>query len=166
MATKQNFQVLILTLLFFCCLPWVSLAAKYDVQSFGAEADGKSDCTKAFLSAWGAACATTTPATIYVPAGRYLLSNANFGGQLCKNNEITIQIDGTLVAPSDYNVVGKNGKWLQFERVTGVSIIGGTLDGQGVALWDCKNSGKSCPEGATVRFVIACKINVYIYYVS
>jgi polygalacturonase len=40
---------------------------------------------------------------------------------------------------------------LLFDDVDGVSIIGnGILDGQGTSLWDCKNSGKSCPMGATV----------------
>ncbi|CDP08138.1 unnamed protein product [Coffea canephora] len=38
--------------------------------------------------------------------------------------------------------------WL-FERVNGLSIYGGTLDGQGTGLWACKNSGKHCPQGAT-----------------
>ncbi|MCI33927.1 polygalacturonase-like, partial [Trifolium medium] len=36
-----------------------------------------------------------------------------------------------------------------FEKVSGVSIQGGVLDGKGTSLWDCKNSGKSCPIGAT-----------------
>ncbi|KAG8369912.1 hypothetical protein BUALT_Bualt14G0062700 [Buddleja alternifolia] len=61
-----------------------------------------------------------------------------------------MRIDGTLVAPSDYNVIAKSGSWLRFERVTGVSIYGGTLDAQGTKLWACKNSGKSCPKGARI----------------
>lgn len=122
----------------------------YNVKSFGAKSNGKSDCTKAFLSAWSAACAAAAPAVIYVPPGRYLLRNAKFAGKSCKSADITIRIDGTLVAPADYNVVGNSGSWLKFERVTGVSIYGGTLDGRGAALWNCKNSSKSCPKGATV----------------
>ncbi|KAH6768255.1 Pectin lyase-like superfamily protein [Perilla frutescens var. frutescens] len=150
MANSTMIHILIFTILFYYSSPSI-LAANptYNVQSYGAKSDGKSDCTKAFLSAWGTACATTAPATIYVPPGRYLLRNAIFGGNLCKNNAITIRIDGTLVAPSDYNVIGKSGSWLKFERVTGVSIYGGTLDGQGSNLWACKNSGKTCPKGAT-----------------
>ncbi|KAL0341387.1 UNVERIFIED_CONTAM: Polygalacturonase [Sesamum radiatum] len=121
----------------------------YNVKSFGAMSDGESDSTKAFLSAWSAACATTQPAAIYVPPGRYLLRNAFFNGKTCKNKAITIRIDGTLVAPSDYNTIGNSGTWLKFQKVTGVSISGGTLDGQGTKLWACKNSSKSCPKGAT-----------------
>lgn len=122
----------------------------YNVQSFGAKSNGKSDSTNAFQSAWAAACASVQPATIYVPPGRYLLGSATFWGQSCKNSAITIRIDGTLVATSDYNVYGRTGNWIKFERVTGLSIYGGTLDGQGTGLWDCKNSGKNCPKGATV----------------
>ncbi|KAL2529883.1 Uncharacterized protein Fot_22484 [Forsythia ovata] len=36
--------------------------------------------------------------------------------------------------------------------MTAVSVIDGTLDGQGAKLWACKNSGKIYPEGVTVTF--------------
>ncbi|KAK6138701.1 hypothetical protein DH2020_027563 [Rehmannia glutinosa] len=147
MIPCKMIQVLLSTIFFY-----YSSAANpsyINVQNFGAKPNGKSDCTKAFLSAWAAACATTQPATIYVPAGRYLLRNAIFAGNSCKNKAITIRIDGTLVAPTDYKVIGNAGNWLKFYRVTGVSIYGGTLDGGGAKLWACKTSGKSCPKGAT-----------------
>ncbi|KAL3619881.1 hypothetical protein CASFOL_034793 [Castilleja foliolosa] len=149
MDTTRMIQILILITIFYYSSPSLASNPSYNVQSFGAKSDGKSDCTKAFLSAWGTACASSGPATIYVPPGNYLLRNAYFSGNLCKNTAITMRIDGTLVAPSDYNAIGKSGSWLQFERVTGVSIYGGTLDGQGAKLWACKNSGESCPKGAT-----------------
>ncbi|BBH08647.1 Pectin lyase-like superfamily protein, partial [Prunus dulcis] len=120
----------------------------YSVTSLGAIADGKTDSTKVFLSAWSKACASVQPAVIYVPAGRFLLQNAAFSGP-CKNNAITFRIDGTLVAPSDYRVIGNAGNWILFEHVNGVTISGGLLDGQGTGLWACKASTKSCPRGAT-----------------
>ncbi|RDY08917.1 hypothetical protein CR513_06793, partial [Mucuna pruriens] len=131
-----------------CC--WLSsslaTAATYNVVDFGAKPDGKTDSTKAFLNAWSKACASANPASIYVPQGRFLLGGVRFGGQ-CGNKAITLTIDGTLVAPSDYKI---DGNWLQFEHVNGVSIRGGVLDGQGSALWNCKNSGRgNCPTGAT-----------------
>ncbi|CAK9184895.1 unnamed protein product [Ilex paraguariensis] len=128
-----------------------SLAAPltYNVQSLGARPDGRTDSTKSFMNAWTAACASAKPTMIYVPRGRYLLRSAFFDGQLCKNSAITIRIDGTLVAPSDYNVNGNAGYWIKFQRVNGLSIYGGTLDGQGTGLWACKASGRSCPTGAT-----------------
>lgn len=131
-----------------------SAATTYNILHYGAKPGGQSDSSKAFLSAWGAACATTSPATIYVPPGRFLLKNVYFYGEHCRNGAITIRIDGVLVAPSDYNVLGSSGSWIKFERVTGVSIFGGTLDGQGTSLWACKHSGNKCPEGATVCSLI------------
>lgn len=136
-----------------CCLlsSPIVMGATYNVVNFGAKSDGKTDSTKAFLNAWSKACASTNPASIYVPQGRFLLRSASFNGK-CNTNAISITIDGTLVAPSDYKVTGNSGNWLEFEHVDGVSIRGGVLDGQGTALWDCKNSGKgNCPTGATVR---------------
>lgn len=149
MGSKMRF--LAIPIVFFSLL-YLSSANNimYNVQSFGAKPDGKSDCTNSFLSAWAAACATVKPATIYVPPGRFLIGSALFWGQNCKNNAITIRIDGTLVAPYDYGVIGNTLNWLKFERVNGLSIYGGTLDGQGTGLWACKNSGKYCPKGTTV----------------
>ncbi|POO01539.1 Glycoside hydrolase [Trema orientale] len=120
----------------------------YNVVSLGARGDGKTDSTEAFLSAWAKACESVNPAVMYVPAGRFFLKNVVFSGQ-CKNNAITFRIAGTLVAPSDYQVIGNAGDWISFQYVNGVTISGGILDGQGTSLWDCKNSGKSCPSGAT-----------------
>lgn len=89
------------------------------------------------------------PSTIYVPHGKFLLGRVTFRGE-CTNKDISIIIDGTLVAPSDYHVIGEASYWLTFENVSGVKIHGGVLDGKGTSLWDCKNSGKSCPMGAAV----------------
>ena len=142
---------LYLILIFFLLNSSTSSATiTYNILRFGAKSGGQSDSSKALLRAWGAACATTRPATIYVPPGRFLLKNVYFYGEHCRNGAITIRVDGTLVAPSDYNVLGSSGNWIKFERVTGVSIYGGTLDGQGTSLWACKTSGKKCPEGTTV----------------
>ncbi|KAF2325594.1 hypothetical protein GH714_030863 [Hevea brasiliensis] len=123
-------------------------AVQYNVVSYGAKPDGKTDSTKAFLAAWTQACASTKSTIVYVPKGRFFLRKVAFQGP-CKNNAIVLRIDGTLVAPSDYKVIGSSGNWLIFEHVQGVTVSGGTLDGQGTGLWSCKASGKSCPAGAT-----------------
>ncbi|KAF9663099.1 hypothetical protein SADUNF_Sadunf17G0003300 [Salix dunnii] len=123
-------------------------AERYSVLSYGAKPDGKTDSTKAFAAAWSRACASTKPAMIYVPQGRFYLGQVRFQGP-CMNHAILLRIDGTLVAPSDYKVIGNAKNWLLFEHVNGVTVSGGTLDGQGAGLWSCKNSGKGCPSGAT-----------------
>ncbi|KAK6930418.1 Glycoside hydrolase, family 28 [Dillenia turbinata] len=148
MVKHINHIVLSLILFTFMYLS-SSASVTYDVVSLGAKADGQTDSTQFFLSAWTSACGSASPATIYVPQGRFLVKSAHFNGGHCKNNAITVRIDGTLVAPSDYNIIGKDGNWLIFEAVNGVSVLGGTLDGQGTSLWSCKRSGKSCPSGAT-----------------
>ncbi|KAL7219482.1 hypothetical protein ACSBR2_012518 [Camellia fascicularis] len=140
---------LVITILLAFFYQPLATAVTYNVVNLGAKPDGKTDSTKSFLSAWDAACASANPTTVYVPPGRYLLHKAKFYGERCKNTAITIRIDGTLVAPSDYRAIGNGGSWLIFEKVSGVSIFGGTLDGQGTGLWDCKASGKACPTRAT-----------------
>ncbi|CAN4076963.1 unnamed protein product [Withania somnifera] len=119
---------------------------KYNVLSFGAKSDGKSDATQPFLKAWAAACSSVKAATIYVPRGNYLIKAATFRGP-CKN-KITVQIDGALMAPSDYRALGNSGYWILFIKVNRISVIGGTLDGNGAEFWDCRKSGKDCPVGA------------------
>ncbi|KAJ4723338.1 Polygalacturonase [Melia azedarach] len=141
-----------LLLLSFLFTSLFAAPTTYNVVSFGAKPYGTTDSTKGFLSAWSASCGSASEATVYVPQGRFLLRNAAFQGP-CKNSRITMPIDGTLVAPSDFQVIGDAENWLFFQHVNGVTINGGILDGQGTGLWACKNSGKDCPDGATsIRF--------------
>ncbi|KAJ4722320.1 polygalacturonase-like [Melia azedarach] len=125
-----------------------SAITNYNVLSFGAKGNGVTDSTQAFIKAWAAACACTESTTIYVPKGRYLLGSIAFKGD-CRGSDITFRIDGTLVAPADYRVLGQADTWLGFEGVSGVSITGGALDAKGSSLWACKASGNNCPNGAT-----------------
>ncbi|XP_042489069.1 polygalacturonase-like, partial [Macadamia integrifolia] len=140
----MNFLLLLLFLLFCSAMS----TPTYNVVQLGAKNDGKTDSTKAFQTAWTNACSSHRSAIIYVPQGRYLLKNVYFNGK-CNNTHITINIDGTLVAPSNYNEIGNTGTWIMFKSVTGVTIRGGTLDGQGSSLWACKSAGKECPSGAS-----------------
>nr|XP_010930294.2 polygalacturonase-like [Elaeis guineensis] len=120
--------------------------AGYNIVDFGAKSDGRTDSAKAFLSAWNAACKANKPAMVYVPPGRFFLSQADVSGP-CNNKAIRIFIHGTLIAPSSYS--SSYTLWIRFKYVEGLSIYGGTLDGQGQALWACKMVGGSCPVGAT-----------------
>ncbi|KAM7461419.1 hypothetical protein LguiA_029540 [Lonicera macranthoides] len=129
------------------CLPNVARAVvTYNVLSFGAKGDGVRDSTGPFLKAWASACSSTQSTTIYMPKGRYLLKNVEFRGP-CKS-KIKVQIDGTLVAPMDYNAVGKSRSWIFFIKVNRVSVVGGTLDAKGSSFWSCRKSRSNCPVGA------------------
>ncbi|KAH1089976.1 hypothetical protein J1N35_017233 [Gossypium stocksii] len=146
--TANSIVFLAFVLLFFASSGVADPLLTYNVLNYGAKPDDNFDSTQALVAAWTLACGSINPATIYVPPGRFLVRNVVFRGQ-CKNNGIVFRIDGTLVAPSDYKVIGSTGNWLLFEHVNGVSIYGGILDGQGTGLWTCKRSGKGCPSGAT-----------------
>ncbi|KAM3750011.1 hypothetical protein ACB098_04G005000 [Castanea mollissima] len=159
MVYPKSSLVLALLSMFISIVPATPMT--YNVVSLGAKADGKTDSTQAFVSAWTKACASVKPAVIYVPAGRFYLRQVVFSGP-CKNNAIIMRIVGTLAAPSDYRVLGNTGKWLAFQYVDGVTISGGVLDGQGTGLWACKASGNSCPSGATtLEFSISNNIAVH-----
>nr|XP_018677593.1 PREDICTED: exopolygalacturonase-like [Musa acuminata subsp. malaccensis] len=55
----------------------------YNVKDYGAAGDGQTDNTKAFETAWSAACAVQGKATIVIPEGAYLLGPTIFKGP-CK----------------------------------------------------------------------------------
>ncbi|XP_071689545.1 polygalacturonase-like [Rutidosis leptorrhynchoides] len=140
-------------------------AVNYNVITLGAKGDGRSDSTRAFMAAWVNACGSVTPATIYVPRGRYMVGAMQFTGP-CRNGAITVRIDGTLVAPSNYFVLGHEQFWLHFYSVSGVTIVGGTLDAQGAGLWACKASrSRNCPDGATSLAIFNSR-NVLVYGLS
>ncbi|XP_015580830.1 polygalacturonase [Ricinus communis] len=161
MALPVSTRLVVLAIIFvFVTSSSFATAAIYNVSSYGAKPDGTTDSTEAFIAAWKQACSSLEPTTIYVPLGRFLLRNVAFRGK-CRNNAIQIRIDGMLVAPSDYRVIGHSENWLLFENVDGVSFFGGVLDAQGTGLWNCKATAKNCPSGATsLRFTNANNIEI------
>ncbi|RRT73551.1 hypothetical protein B296_00013034 [Ensete ventricosum] len=149
MARLRSFIVLLLLLLFVFDdhVPYGEGEAAYSIADYGAKSDGRTDSTKSLLAAWEAACGSAGSATMYVPAGDFLVGQATFAGPCSSSSKITVQIDGTLVSPSD---LGGAGDWLVFHHVEGVSVYGGTVDGRGSSLWACKAAGRSCAAGASV----------------
>ncbi|EXB88288.1 hypothetical protein L484_020356 [Morus notabilis] len=123
-------------------------AYSINVARYGARSDGKSEASKAFMKAWSTACHSGRPAvTIYVPRGLYMLKNVVFTGP-CRSR-IVFQIDGTLLAPSNYWELGSSGFWILFHRVNRMSIHGGTIDARAHSFWACRKSpGNNCPPGA------------------
>ncbi|RRT68529.1 hypothetical protein B296_00005114 [Ensete ventricosum] len=142
----QPFGSLLALLLFISYLTTTMATAAYNVVDFGAKPDGRTDAAKAFLAAWAAACGSNKPATIIVPSGGFLVSQALFSGP-CRNTGMRMFIKGTLMAPAGY---GDSTQWITIKYMEGLSIYGGTLDGRGQAFWACKNARRSCPYGATV----------------
>ncbi|XP_013632360.1 PREDICTED: polygalacturonase-like [Brassica oleracea var. oleracea] len=114
-----------------------------NVDSFGAAGDGVSDDTQAFVSAWKIACSAPR-SVLLVPQGRsYLVNATKFNGP-CQENLI-IQIDGTIVAPDDPSQWNPRFQrvWLEFSKLQGVIFQGnGVIDGSGTKWWaaSCKKN--------------------------
>ncbi|KAK7264662.1 hypothetical protein RJT34_32272 [Clitoria ternatea] len=124
-----------------------------NVNDLGAEPNGKTDCTQAFMDAWRMACHNlTVPARILIPTGRYLISSIIFQGPCIAPPPITIQVLGTVLATTDISEF-ENGEWLEFNKIDGLKIIGGgTFDGQGKQSWEYTENCEKDPDGpACVR---------------
>ena len=110
----------------------------FDVGSFGAAGDGKTDDTAAFQNAWAPACSSAQPAAVLVPAGkRYLLKETKLSGP-CKSPRVTFRLEGTLVAPADKSGWPNPGhpRWVSFTGVDGLTVTGeGAMDGRGESSW-------------------------------
>ncbi|KAJ4822490.1 hypothetical protein Tsubulata_050164 [Turnera subulata] len=126
-------------------------SADFDVRTFGAKADGKTDDTK---SAWMKACAADTPSKVVIGSWDYMVGSLSFEGP-CKN-KVTVHLEGTFKAPEDPKQLqnSQNG-WVIFRNVDGLNVLGGgTLDGQGALAWsqnNCATTGK-CNSIANVVF--------------
>jgi galacturan 1,4-alpha-galacturonidase len=112
------------------------------LDDFGAVGDGITNDTQAFLDAWNAACASTEPAVLAVPAGKtYQIWPVRLAGP-CKK-KLKLMISGTIAAPASPDEwAGRDPtKWLYVFRVDDLSVSGGgTIDGMGAEWWarSCK----------------------------
>ncbi|KAK6932165.1 Glycoside hydrolase, family 28 [Dillenia turbinata] len=120
-------------------------AKDFNVNNYGARADGKTDNSKVLLKVWKEACEEKGSNTIYIPAGEFMTSIVEFRGP-CKGY-IVFKIDGVLKAPSDPQL-GKS-IWVVFKGIDGLTVTGnGRFDGQGPLAWrynDCKKN-KQCKD--------------------
>nr|KAJ0227586.1 hypothetical protein LSAT_V11C100030800 [Lactuca sativa] len=142
MAIKVDYNIIITSAIIVTAISLISsktIAATVpgliNIVNLGAIADGKTDSTLLFQSAWASACSSSKP------------------GERCSNKAINFRIDGTLLAPTDYEKSSIDVR-IKFEKATKVSISGGTLDGRGTNLWACKASSSSCPTSAAISLML------------
>ncbi|CAN1310916.1 Polygalacturonase At1g48100 [Linum perenne] len=125
----------------------------FNVLDFGAKGDGKCDDTKAFQAAWAAAC-KVEKSIMYVPEEyQFLVGPISFAGPYCQK-DITFQLDGTIVAPTNSYVWGKGlFQWLEFTKLVEITIQGkGIIDGSGSVWW--QDSPLSEPEDDLTRQIV------------
>ncbi|XP_027118890.1 polygalacturonase [Coffea arabica] len=158
---EKPIGLFVVTFLSFLLNQSMAIVGRYNVLELGAKADGNTDSTESLLSAWAAACGSSKPSTILVPKGRFLVKRVQFSGP-CKNKVINFRIRGTLVAPSDHEVLGNAGYWLHFQNVDGVTIHGGILDARGAGLWACKAAGNGCSSGGATTLGFTNSNNIAI----
>ncbi|KAI4376627.1 hypothetical protein MLD38_014369 [Melastoma candidum] len=128
-----------------------------NVLHYGAKGNGRDDDSQAFKDAWDDACRSSSSSGIFVPAGpKYMLLPMSLSGPC--NANITVQINGELVAPEEPSEWGCSvcHTWIEFEQVDGLTIQGsGSFNGQGAGWWRksfCDDVGdiKDCHKKPTV----------------
>ncbi|KAF8111543.1 hypothetical protein N665_0074s0073 [Sinapis alba] len=125
--------ILIMAVVFSSCRGITAHAppAVFDITKFGAVGDGAADTCKAFLHAWIKVCASTAPATLLVPVGKFLTGPVIFAGP-CKC-KVTVEVQGTIIATTSGYATPE---WFLFERVNDVLVTGkGTFHGKGEDIW-------------------------------
>ncbi|GER34188.1 pectin lyase-like superfamily protein [Striga asiatica] len=124
----------------------------YNVARYGARGDGRTDSTAAFQRAWSAACSSARPASVSVPRGTFVVGPLSFTGP-CRNR-ILFEMAGTIVAPDNYYAIGNSPYWILFYRVSGLTLVGGTIDARGSEFWSCRRGRYNrCPGGARTMHV-------------
>ncbi|KAH9742274.1 Pectin lyase-like superfamily protein [Citrus sinensis] len=116
-------------------------SAIFNVLSYGAKGDGRTDDTKAFEAAWAAAC-KIEGATMVVPSGSvFLVGPISFSGPTCQPN-ILFQLDGKIIAPTNSGAWGSGIlQWLEFSKLKGITLTGkGIIDGQGSVCSELKGN--------------------------
>ncbi|KAI3469344.1 hypothetical protein Pfo_026007, partial [Paulownia fortunei] len=97
----------------------------------------------AFIRAWQAACNFNGNARLLIPPGVYKLGEIIFQGPCKSQTPITVLLQGALQAVSDISAYSGKG-WISLDEVNGLILTGGgTIDGQGQAVWqynDCKTN--------------------------
>ncbi|KAF1863452.1 hypothetical protein Lal_00030484 [Lupinus albus] len=108
----------------------------FNVNDYGAIADGNTDNSGAFLKAWSDACKWNGKAILEIPRGTYMLNLIVFSGP-CKGWTI-FQLQGVLKAP--INNPSSENTWINFRYINNLILNGGgLLDGQGPSVWGHKN---------------------------
>ncbi|KAK4437525.1 Polygalacturonase [Sesamum alatum] len=123
----------LITILFFLPLLAPNANAQqpvtYDVRKYSAKPGA--DISQAVLDAWKEACNSTSPSTVFIPPGTWLLSQVKLLGP--NKAPIELQVQGTLQAsPDPSKLPNKEGEWITINYVNFLTLTGGgVLDAPG-----------------------------------
>ncbi|XP_019463190.1 PREDICTED: probable polygalacturonase At3g15720 [Lupinus angustifolius] len=122
----------------------------YNVMNYGANVDGKSDDSNAFLSAWKKACEAEGMQTLVIPKGKvFMLKNLVLKGP-CKATKIHIQLLGKIVAPTKDQWGEDKTHLITISKVNSLTIDGGGyIEGNGNTWWE---TCKKCSRPRLLRF--------------
>ncbi|KAM3744093.1 hypothetical protein ACB098_06G026100 [Castanea mollissima] len=145
------------------CISEVGLGnTVFNVMKDGAVADGKTDNSKVFESAFNKACQSEGKNVVLIPQGTYMLQPIVLKGP-CKG-QVEFQIIGTLKAPTDKASTINVDHWITFQYIDQLILSGGgKLDGQGPSAWEDNTCSKdpnckSLPISLRFDFVTNSKI--------
>ena len=150
----------------FSLLVWTARAASvYDVTAYGAVGDGWTDDTVSIAKALADA-SKARPSVVLFPEGKRFLT-----GPLNMSSQMTLRVDGTIVAKSGNNTAdgiagwpqvpplpsygnSRDGPYLQYQaflyavNATDIAITGeGTIDGQGDWWWANRRNRSAVRSG-------------------
>ncbi|CAH9107224.1 unnamed protein product, partial [Cuscuta europaea] len=125
----------------------------YNVQSFGALPNGKTDSSEALLAAWDLACKDSGSTVLFPNSGKFLLDPVTLNGPCA--GPITFQMDGVLKAPKNNFLTEE--QWILFNNLRNLTVggRGGTFDGQGAYAWKvnpCKVKKDCTPFPSNIKF--------------
>ncbi|KAJ8453072.1 hypothetical protein Cgig2_014835 [Carnegiea gigantea] len=126
-----------------------------NVKSFGVQADGRADDSRAFNAAWQTACNARGNVILLIPKGTYLVSPLRFKGPCREVSSLTVLMEGYLKATTDLSVYKFGSGWIEFAWIEGLTLAGGgVLDGQGAEAWPFSkcSSSPNCDLLPTVCF--------------
>ncbi|KAF7813517.1 exopolygalacturonase-like [Senna tora] len=135
--------------IFILCLALASYTALanevvINVLNFGAKPNPKFDSTGAFMKAWQVVKKSPLHAKLLVPKGEFKVSSMFFAGPCLSLTGVTIEVQGTILAPTDPSEY-VNGDWLFFQDLVGLNLMGGgTFNAQGRSVWPFS---QPCPPG-------------------
>ncbi|XP_068319615.1 exopolygalacturonase-like [Pyrus communis] len=108
----------------------------FNVKSFGARADGRTDDSDAFTAAWKEACHSTGRVHLIIPKGTYTIGPLRFSGPCVNVTSLNFRVKGYLKATTDLRKYGSGGGWIEFAWMKGLTLTGGgTFDGRGAHAW-------------------------------